>query len=69
MERYSMTVLGTDVESTVTATPTNGKDFTYHVDSGKYHYNLSTKPLTVGTWNIKLTLGDGTVGRTRVSLR
>ncbi|MCU1676122.1 MAG: hypothetical protein JWM93_880 [Frankiales bacterium] len=69
MERYSTTVLGTDVESTVTATPTNGKDFTYHPDSGEYHYNLSTKPLTVGTWNIKLTLDDGTVRRTRVSLR
>jgi dipeptidyl aminopeptidase/acylaminoacyl peptidase len=68
MERYSSSVLGTEIESTVTATPTNGKDFTYH-GAGEYHYNLSTKPLSVGTWNIKLTLGDGTVRRTRISVR
>jgi hypothetical protein len=69
MERYSTSVLGTEIESTVTATPTNGNDFTYDAGSGEYRYNLSTKPLSVGTWNIKLTLDDGTVRRTRISLR
>jgi hypothetical protein len=62
-------VLGTETEATLTATPTNGKDFTYDATSGQYQFNLSTKPLSVGTWNVKLTLGDGTVRRTRISLR
>jgi dipeptidyl aminopeptidase/acylaminoacyl peptidase len=69
MERFSGNVLGTDIETTVTATPTNGKDFTYDAGSGEYRYNLSTKPLSVGTWNVKLTMDDGTVRRTRISLR
>ena len=33
------------------------------------HFNLSTKTLSVGTWNIKLTFDDGAVERTRISLR
>jgi hypothetical protein len=69
MERVSTSVLGTETEATLTATPTNGKDFTYDATSGQYQFNLSTKPLSVGTWNVKLTLGDGTVRRTRISLR
>jgi lysophospholipase L1-like esterase len=68
MERLTTSVLGTVVEETIPATPTNGKEFT-DSGSGRYQYNLSTKPLTTGTWNIKLTFDDGTVQRTRISLR
>jgi hypothetical protein len=68
MERVTTSVLGTVVEETVTATPTNGKEFTGD-STGHYQYNLSTKPLSTGTWNIKLTFDDGVVQRTRISLR
>jgi hypothetical protein len=34
-----------------------------------YHCNLSTKPLSVGTWRIKISIDDGTIYRTNISLR
>jgi hypothetical protein len=67
LERVSTTVDGTRVEEVVDATPTNGKAFEVKGDS--YHFNLSTKPLSVGTWRIKLSIDDGTIYRTNISLR
>jgi hypothetical protein len=69
LERISTTVEGDYVEEVVSATPTNGKAFEYDADSGEYRFNLSTKPLSKGTWMLRITLDDGTVHRTRISLR
>jgi hypothetical protein len=55
------------VEELVDATPTNGKAFEAKADT--YHFNLSTKPLSVGTWRIKISIDDGTIYRTNISLR
>ncbi|HWT95759.1 MAG TPA: PxKF domain-containing protein [Solirubrobacteraceae bacterium] len=60
-------LVGTTVVETVDATATNGKPVT--LNGKHYQLNLSTKPLAAGSWNVKLTLGDGTVQRTAITLR
>jgi Tol biopolymer transport system component len=67
LAKVSTTVEGTSVEEVVNATPTNGKAFIYN--GGHYQYNLATKPLSVGTWQIRVVLDDGAVHRTTISLR
>jgi hypothetical protein len=67
LERLSTTPSGTDVEETVDGTSTNGKGFA--LNGKHYAFNLSTKSLAAGSWNVKLTLGDGTVRRTAITLR
>jgi hypothetical protein len=37
--------------------------------NGEYIYNLSTKNLSTGTWNIRATTEDGSIFRVRISLR
>jgi hypothetical protein len=69
LERISTTVEGDVIEEVVAATPTNGKLFEYDGDSGQYRFNLSTKPLSKGTWMVRIALDDGTVHRTKISLR
>jgi hypothetical protein len=69
LERMSSAIDGTVVEEVVTATPTNGKAFEYDPGSELYRFNLSTKPLSKGTWRIRITLDDGSVHRTQISLR
>jgi hypothetical protein len=63
MERMS----NGEVVDVVEGTATNGKPFTYSAD--RYRFNLSTKPLSPGDWRIRITLDDGTVHRTPVTLR
>lgn len=69
LERISTAVDGTEVEETVDATPTNGKEFDYDSGADMYRFNLSTKPLSAGTWRIVISLDDGSVHRTEISLR
>jgi GDSL-like lipase/acylhydrolase family protein/WD40 repeat protein len=69
LERISTAVGGEVIEEVVEATPTNGKDFHYDEGSELYRFNLSTKPLSKGTWRIRIALDDGTVHRTQISLR
>jgi hypothetical protein len=47
----------------------NGNLFRYDASSGQYVYNLSTKPLAVGTWSLRIDLGDGLVRAVTISLR
>ena len=37
--------------------------------AGEYTYNLSTKGLSTGTWNVRATTADGSVFRVKISLR
>ena len=50
MEKITSSIDGERVEETVTATPTNGRTFTYL--DGHYQFNLATKPLSAGTWRV-----------------
>ncbi len=37
--------------------------------AGEYIYNLSTKSLSTGTWNVRATTTDGSIFRVKISLR
>jgi Tol biopolymer transport system component len=69
MERISAAVQGTVIEEVVLGTATNGKVFTYDAAENQYIYTLATKPLSRGTWVVRISLDDGTVHLTTISLR
>jgi dipeptidyl aminopeptidase/acylaminoacyl peptidase len=69
LERISTTIQGTQVEEVVVGTPTNGLAFSYDPIEDHYIYTLATKPLSKGTWLVRISLDDGTTHRTMFSLR
>jgi hypothetical protein len=62
-------VTGTDVEATSTSAATTGNAFRYDSTSGQYIFNLATKPLSTGTWQLSANLGDGVPRTVNISLR
>jgi hypothetical protein len=62
-------VVGTEVETTSTATASSGNLFRYDASSGQYIFNWSTKDLTAGTYQLRIDLADGVSRTVRVSLR
>jgi hypothetical protein len=62
-------VVGTEVETTSTATASSGNLFRYDASSGQYVFNWSTKGLTAGTYQLRIDLADGATRTVRVSLR
>ena len=65
--QISSNVTGSDVEAVSTSAATTGNAFRY--DSGGYIFNLSTKPLSKGTWQLKVDLHDGVSRIVDISLR
>jgi hypothetical protein len=65
----SNTVTGTDVEATSTAAATTGSLFRYDSTSQQYVFNWSTRGLSIGTYLIKVDLGDGVTRTVQLSLR
>jgi hypothetical protein len=65
----SPTPVGTDPEVPTTAAPDSGMTFRYHACSHEYTYNLSTKSLSEGTWELRVDLGDGVARSVQISLR
>jgi lysophospholipase L1-like esterase len=66
--KVSSSVEGTFAEAVSTAASTEGNLFKDQ-GGGDYHFNLSTKGLSTGTWSLKVVLDDGTEYRSRISLR
>jgi len=62
-------VVGTVLEATSTATADSGNTFRYDATSGQYAFNLSTKPLAQGSWQIRIDFGDGTSRVVVISLK
>jgi len=58
--KISEGVVGTEVEAVSTSAATTGNLFRYDFTSDQYIFNLATKPLSPGTWEIKIELDDGT---------
>jgi HYR domain len=56
-------VVGTEVETTSTATASSGNLFRYDATSQQYIFNWSTKGLTAGTYQLRIDLADGRAGR------
>jgi hypothetical protein len=56
----------------IAATPADsgntGNRFRYDASSGEYIYNLSTAPLAVGTWSLRIDLGEGGARTVPISL-
>jgi DNA-binding beta-propeller fold protein YncE len=62
-------VLGSDVEAVSTAASTTGNLFRYDLTSNQYIFNLSTKGLAAGTYQITAKINDGTSYAVLISLK
>jgi hypothetical protein len=60
---------GSYVEAVSTAAATTGTLFRYDASGQQYIFNLSTSGLSKGTWNLKVSLDDGSSYTTRISLK
>ncbi|MCJ7634234.1 PxKF domain-containing protein, partial [Candidatus Bathyarchaeota archaeon] len=61
--------IGTEVEAVSTSAATTGNLFRYDPTSKQYIFNLSTKSLSKGTWQIKVVINDGTTRTVKISLK
>ncbi len=52
-----------------TSAADSGNTFRYDVPSGQYIFNLATKTLAQGTWQIRIDLQDGSPHTVMVSLK
>ena len=62
-------VYGSDVEAISTAAATTGNLFRYDAIGNQYIFNLATKPLSTGTFRLKILLDDGTSQYVVISLK
>ena len=72
--RLSLAKLANEVEGDVlegdfAAGSANDGSLFRESGAGQYIYNLSTKGLSAGTWNVRATTADGSIFRVRISLR
>jgi large repetitive protein len=67
--KISNNVTGTYVEPVSNASCDSGDLFRYDPLTRQYIYNLSTKPLSVGSWSLQADLGDGVSHVIKVSFR
>lgn len=62
-------VAGTELEATSTSAADSGNTFRYDPTSAQYVFNLGTKSLSSGTWQLRIDLGDGAARTVRISLK
>jgi lysophospholipase L1-like esterase len=67
--KVSNAIEGDHVEAVSTSAATTGNLFRYDPVAEQYIFNLATKPLSSGTWNLKITLDDGTSYIQEISLK
>jgi hypothetical protein len=67
MAKMSGSVAGTEVEAISTSAATTGNLF--RLTGNQYIFNLATKSLSTGTWQIRIQLNDGTSKYVMISLR
>ncbi len=58
--KISNGITGTEIEGNSTSAATTGNMFRYDSTANQYIFNMGTKGLTVGTWQIRIELDDGT---------
>jgi len=61
--------IGDPIEPEVIGNDDFGSSFRYSVEEEQYIYNLSTKGLSIGTWQIIVNLDDGTVKTSLMELK
>jgi hypothetical protein len=60
---------GTVLEAISTSNATTGNLFRYDATSGQYIFNLATKTLSTGAYQLRVDLGDGVPHTVNISLR
>lgn len=70
LQKYSEDMpIGDPVDATSSGSANNGNEFRYNEYNNLYIYNLSTKPLSVGKWNLIVTMEDGSVYEVFIQLK
>ena len=69
LQRLGAAATGTIIEAVSTSNATTGNLFRYDGTSGQYIFNLNTKPLQTGTYQLRIDLGDGVLRTVNISLR
>jgi hypothetical protein len=67
--KVSNNIVGTEEEATSNAAADSGNVFRYDAASRQYVFNSGTRSLEVGTYQLRIDLGDGTTNTVTVSLR
>jgi uncharacterized repeat protein (TIGR02543 family) len=62
-------VLGSDAEAVSNSVATTGNLFRYDPINNQYVFNLGTKSMSKGTWQIKVTFDDGISKTVQISLK
>lgn len=69
LSKISDNVSGTSLEAVSTSAATSGNLFRYDSSSNQYIFNLNTRSLSVGTWQLEIKLDDGDSEYVVISLR
>jgi hypothetical protein len=67
--KLTSSVFGSEVEAISTAAATTGNLFRYDPASNQYIFNLSTKGLSKGTYQLKVTIDDSIIKTVAISLK
>ena len=67
--KVSNQIEGDVLEAVTNAGGTTGNQFRYDATAGQYIFNWSTKGLTIGTYSIKIDLGDSAAHTVQISLK
>lgn len=69
LQRLGSGATGTSLEAISTSAATTGNLFRYDGTSGQYVFNLNTKTLSAGTYQLRIDLGDGLARTVNVTLK
>jgi hypothetical protein len=69
LAKVSNGVVGTELEAIATNNADGGNVFRFDPVEGQYIFNLGTKSLSQGTWQVRVDLLDGATHNTLISLR
>ena len=69
LQRTGAGATGTVLEAISTSNATTGNLFRYDATSNQYVFNLGTKTLSAGTYQLRVDLGDGVLRTVNISLR
>jgi hypothetical protein len=67
--KVSNNVAGSEVVAVSTGAASTGNQFRYDSTANQYIFNLSTKGIAAGTYQVSITLNDGTTKTVRFSLK
>ena len=69
LQRLGAGATGTSLEAISTSNATIGNLFRHDATSGQYIFNLNTKTLSAGTYQLRIDMGDGAVRTVNISLK